>query len=1037
MKKHLFIYLAIAALTMTACNKAKETEPEGFGLKKVSIAASFEQPVSDSKSTITDAGEFTWTDGDAISVYTNAGAFNGTPLNLASGAGQSSGMFTGTLTVGTKISTVTVFPAYMQPALSGTTLTLNLPSTIQWEQGKVNNIMIGKGFEDNVSPAVAFKNVGGIIKLSLNNVPAGANKMVFSTGKKITGGFTCDIADDEPFIETTDGTDELTFNFEQLTEPQDMVFYIPVPVGTYPYLGFDIKNDNTSLWDFQGTSSNTITRGKLLIMPPLTCVSVNGGGENGSLIVNTAANYSGNVYLPKTSSNVIVKLAETNGQIDIVYATGATDEEKPANVYIQKYDAGTISTLNVNLPDSHVELEGTGTIENVSVHTNLNTFVIGKDVIVGEATVTGGSLVLEGEVTGDLIIEQNNEPLPGEQKPEVFISAGASVGGNLVCNDEDYNVNLLGEENKPATVASLVMQAGNAQVGEHSAVGTIEANNEGTQVIVDNGATVESATGDGQAGVIIASEVTKADGSSPVEVQGQGVIQELEIETIFRTGGSLVMDGNIVLERALVAEEDTDITLDLNGHVLSYEGSAPQLSTGFVIIKRGAALTINDSSRASSTKIGTGLIEAGANAYAALQVTMKGDNPEKTAVLNINNTNISGDYYAITGNGTRDNTEITVSYCTLTGNHEQDNLGIYHPQQGTLTIKGAATTITGYSSGIEMRAGTLTVNAGTITATATQFSEAPNGSGTTIVGSAIAVSQHKTNKALSVTLKGGTYNGLYSLYEKDLQNSNPGEGIALSVTAGTYNGSVYSQNCTKFLSAGAYYAEKPQDAYVADNKKAYEKTSGNITYWSIQNYVVENITSLAGSLQSSGEYYLTLDADLSGNGYTYSTFADSKYVFYLNGHNISSNRSGDFPTFLVRANGKLILNGNGTVTNNNNNSPVIWTSSNTAEATINGGTYDSKGSSEVIYCEKGLIVINGGVFKCDSDDKRYVLNCKDANYNSGSARIIVRGGTFWDFNPADCLAEGQGTSFVDTGYGVVQDEQSQPGHILYTVIPIK
>jgi hypothetical protein len=59
------------------------------------------------------------------------------------------------------------------------------------------------------------------------------------------------------------------------------------------------------------------------------------------------------------------------------------------------------------------------------------------------------------------------------------------------------------------------------------------------------------------------------------------------------------------------------------------------------------------------------------------------------------------------------------------------------------------------------------------------------------------------------------------------------------------------------------------------------------------------------------------------------------------------------------------------------------------------------------------------------------LNCYDANYTAGTAKIIVTGGKFYDFNPADNTAEGPGTSFVPEGYHV---EISQDGDsTVYTV----
>ena len=73
-------------------------------------------------------------------------------------------------------------------------------------------------------------------------------------------------------------------------------------------------------------------------------------------------------------------------------------------------------------------------------------------------------------------------------------------------------------------------------------------------------------------------------------------------------------------------------------------------------------------------------------------------------------------------------------------------------------------------------------------------------------------------------------------------------------------------------------------------------------------------------------------------------------------------------------------------------------------------------NAELIYCYAGTINIVNGTFK--NNGSPYLLNCYDANYQNGTAKIIVTGGKFYDFNPADNNAEGEHTSFVPEGYSV-------------------
>ncbi|MBO6254412.1 MAG: hypothetical protein J6O49_12315 [Bacteroidaceae bacterium] len=90
-----------------------------------------------------------------------------------------------------------------------------------------------------------------------------------------------------------------------------------------------------------------------------------------------------------------------------------------------------------------------------------------------------------------------------------------------------------------------------------------------------------------------------------------------------------------------------------------------------------------------------------------------------------------------------------------------------------------------------------------------------------------------------------------------------------------------------------------------------------------------------------------------------------------------------------------------------------------------------RSGGELIYCYLGTINITDGIFKNTGEDKTYLLNCYDANYKNGTAKIVVTGGKFYDFNPADNTAEGPGTSFVPAGYHV---ETSTDGDsTVYTV----
>ena len=90
---------------------------------------------------------------------------------------------------------------------------------------------------------------------------------------------------------------------------------------------------------------------------------------------------------------------------------------------------------------------------------------------------------------------------------------------------------------------------------------------------------------------------------------------------------------------------------------------------------------------------------------------------------------------------------------------------------------------------------------------------------------------------------------------------------------------------------------------------------------------------------------------------------------------------------------------------------------------IEDGTY--VGNVHAVYVLNGTAEIKGGKYSIQqpselSSPYGYVLNCYDANYKKGTAKIIVTGGEFVKFNPGDCAAEGAHTNFLAAGYKSTQ-----------------
>ena len=209
----------------------------------------------------------------------------------------------------------------------------------------------------------------------------------------------------------------------------------------------------------------------------------------------------------------------------------------------------------------------------------------------------------------------------------------------------------------------------------------------------------------------------------------------------------------------------------------------------------------------------------------------------------------------------------------------------------------------------------------------------------------------------------------------------------------------------------------------------------NATY-----YPVIDLASLKDAIKNGGNVAVDADVEVSdGNTFAKRTTISKPTTLQLNKKITSPDNMGynntNFAALFVAANTTINAGENGGIDTGVNGAYAINVLSG-ANLVINGGTYYGGGTA--VQVEKGTVTINGGHFAVEAyDDPNYgynfLLNCIDKAYKDGTAKIIVRGGTFVNFNPADCKAEGEGTNFVAEGYGVVATPQAN-GDVWYTVV---
>ena len=172
---------------------------------------------------------------------------------------------------------------------------------------------------------------------------------------------------------------------------------------------------------------------------------------------------------------------------------------------------------------------------------------------------------------------------------------------------------------------------------------------------------------------------------------------------------------------------------------------------------------------------------------------------------------------------------------------------------------------------------------------------------------------------------------------------------------------------------------------------------------------------------------------------------NNEYEINLNGYKVTfpTDTSGD-GVFWVEEDAKLTINGDGYVdsaSQNNDYSMAVW-ANNGGEVVINGGTFINVGAkdmdgtvpnnNELIYASReGVITINGGIFVGNYENQtygtRYALNVKDENTTTPAIEtgtIVVKGGEYRQYDPANSLSENPKGNFVAEGYVSTQTTKS-------------
>ena len=194
------------------------------------------------------------------------------------------------------------------------------------------------------------------------------------------------------------------------------------------------------------------------------------------------------------------------------------------------------------------------------------------------------------------------------------------------------------------------------------------------------------------------------------------------------------------------------------------------------------------------------------------------------------------------------------------------------------------------------------------------------------------------------------------------------------------------------------------------SSSVYEVSDAAQLIWAAENYT--GVVKLMKDVEIEETVIVTKAITLDMNG---KKLFNTKDIWKHPGNDVEGPRSWSLVS--VRKNGDLTITGNGTFEAKANDVYAIDLFNKGTRCTIEDGTFI--GNVHAVYVQYGMLLVNGGTFSVQqtytADPNKpyeFTLNCLDESYADGSAQIIVNGGSFYKFDPANNKAEGENTSFT-------------------------
>lgn len=446
-----FAAMIVAAFALSYCSN-EEWEDASSAKNKVTIVAGVGSPSSGTRTAIADDDRTVlWCPGDKFYLY-----YQDSESKLAE-----SQKYEFTTSITEKMATAP-FTGYGVPAGytakyafyptaqyddANDVFTMNLPS--QLTASEASNGPMYAPIADGEYYSLNFKQLAGLLKLTVTNLSADAKKFVLTADKPIAGTAVVDLTQADPILKAPEGDDKsnsVTLDINVATNGAKQTFFIPIPVGTYNLKAEMADDSGAPLANYKATTWTgiNVTRKSMLYTEFGFTVTVGAGTDISAAIAagvpatsdpesetNTSVLITGTVKTTESegvdNSKILIPVQQ-NTNVSLNFneapvttgsgeggaskplvieekglsesATVAEESKNEVNVAIpQVGDVNQAPSITVNMPNTTVSFaatESAATYNEVIVTTANNTFIVEQGVTIKKLIVKGGNLLIRG-----------------------------------------------------------------------------------------------------------------------------------------------------------------------------------------------------------------------------------------------------------------------------------------------------------------------------------------------------------------------------------------------------------------------------------------------------------------------------------------------------------------------------------------------------------------------------------------------------------------------------------------------------------------